>query len=215
MRDSERLYHSGGGTAEYLDENDLTDIKAAIHKCEICFSSTNNKYFFRNGELQFDVRNSVQYAIFLYYLSNCLYMNGKEEKATEIYYLNKILHSLEIFYAVELPSHFTMEHPLGSVFGRAEYGDYFSFYQGCTVGGNYFGDELYYPVIGDYVAMYSNSKILGKSHIGNHCIIAANTYIINTDIPDYSIVFGQYPDLVIKDGCRDRILQAERLTWKI
>lgn len=118
-----------------------------------------------------------------------------------------MLNGVDLFYAIELPEHWNCEHPLSSVMGRAKYGDYFFFYQGCTVGGNH---HLEYPVLGHHVTMYSNSKILGKSHIGSNVIIAANAYVKDTDIPDNSIVFGQFPNLTIKP-IRDKI---EDIFWR-
>jgi len=47
--------------------------------------------------------------------------------------------------------------------------------------------------------MYSNSKILGKSRIGNNVWISANTYIKDEDVPSDTIVFGQSPNLIFKD----------------
>jgi serine O-acetyltransferase len=96
---------------------------------------------------------------------------------------------------VELPESFFFEHPLGMVLGRAKYGDEFFAMQGCTVGGN----KMKYPEIGKNVKMYSNSKILGKAIIGDNVLIAANTYIKGESIPSNSIVFGQSPNLIIKD----------------
>jgi serine O-acetyltransferase len=82
--------------------------------------------------------------------------------------------------------------------GRAKYGNRFFFYQGCTVGGNRNKGILEYPVIGENVTMYSDSKIIGNSIIGNNVLISANAYIKNEKIPDNSIVFGQSPNLIIK-----------------
>ncbi len=48
--------------------------------------------------------------------------------------------------------------------------------------------------------MFSNSKVLGESVIGNNVIIAANAYVINQNIPDNSIVFGQSPHNIIKEN---------------
>jgi len=93
-----------------------------------------------------------------------------------------------------MPDVFSLDHPVGSVMGRAEYGNYFSFTQNCTVGNN----KGIYPTIGENVTMMSGSKILGKTKIGNNAIIAANTYIKDTDIPSNCLVFGQSPNLVIK-----------------
>jgi serine O-acetyltransferase len=119
------------------------------------------------------------------------------------------MNSVELFYAIELPKHFCMEHPLGTVLGRAQYGDYFFFYQGCTVGGN----NSYYPVIGNNVTMYSNSKVLGNSHIGDNVVIGANAYIKDTDIPENSIVFGQYPDNIIKSSMNNKIDDINKSLW--
>lgn len=67
--------------------------------------------------------------------------------------------------------------------------------QGCTVGGN----KGKYPIIGENVKMFSNSKIVGSSVIGNNVWLSANVYIKDTNIPDNSIVFGTTPNLIIKD----------------
>ena len=47
--------------------------------------------------------------------------------------------------------------------------------------------------------MYSNSTIIGETTIGNYVIISSGTYIKNENIPDNCIVFGQSPNLVIKE----------------
>lgn len=111
-----------------------------------------------------------------------------------MYSLNKALHGLDLYHGIELPAIWGVEHPVGSVMGRAVYGDRFFFYQGCTIGGS--GGA--YPRLGTDVIMYSNSKILGDSVIGNRVILSANTYVIKKNIPDNSIVFGQGRDLTIK-----------------
>ncbi len=53
-------------------------------------------------------------------------------------------------------------------------------------------------MLGNNITMYSNSKILGKSKIGDNVIIGANAYVKDTDIPDNSMVFGEFPNLIIK-----------------
>lgn len=136
--------------------------------------------------------------------------------AEKVYLLNKALHAVELFYADKLPDIWGAEHPLGSVMGRAKYGDHLFFYQGCTVGGSWVGNKLLYPTLGEYVTMFSNSKILGNSHIGNHVVLAANAYVINCDIPDYSYVYpsidGRNP-LIIKSN-KDKIAQREMNFWQ-
>lgn len=156
----------------------------------------NNKYF--SGSI--NPLNGVMYTNYLYWLSRSLFEGNNEEVASMVYGLNKMLHAVDLMYGIDLPKHWSCEHPLGAVMGRAEYGDYFFFYQGCTVGGNYNAGKLQYPTIGNNVKMYSNSKIIGDSHIGNNVIISANTYLINETVPDNSIVFGQSPNIIIKEN---------------
>ena len=112
----------------------------------------------------------------------------------KIYALNKMISSADIYYEVNMPDVWFCDHPQGSVIGRATYGNFFSFTQGCTVGNN----KGLYPVIGEHVHMLSNSKILGNCNVGDHVIMAANSYIIDRDIPAFSIVFGAKPNVVIK-----------------
>lgn len=57
---------------------------------------------------------------------------GDTVLADKIYYLNKMMNSVDLFYEIELPMHFGLEHPLGTIMGRAKFGDYFYFYQQCT-----------------------------------------------------------------------------------
>ena len=157
-----------------------------------CFEKSTCKYFQKENGL--NPFNSVMYTNYLYQVGHILYKDGYSQIADKVYYLNKMVNAVDLFYAIELPEHWNCEHPLGSVMGRARYGDYFFFYQGCTVGGNHEN----YPVLGNHVTMYSNSKVLGNSHIGNNVIIGANAYVKDTAIPNNSVVFGQFPNLIIK-----------------
>jgi len=138
--------------------------------------------------------------IFLYYLSHDIYIHRESTVLCDkIYYLNKILNCVDLFYAINLPDAFGAEHPLGSVMGRATYGNGFFFYQGCTVGGTKAKDgTIYYPQLGKDVKMYANSSILGRCKVGNNVQIGAGALVKNEDIPDNSIVFGQSPNLIIK-----------------
>lgn len=147
---------------------------------------------------QIDPFVGVVYCNYLYQVSHLAYKNGWKSIADKVYALNKMLHGVDLFYEVELLEIWSCEHPVGTVMGRAVYGNRFFFYQGCTVGGSRHDGKLYYPVIGEDVVMYSNSKVLGRCRIGNRVVFAANSYVIDQDIPDNSIVFGQKPNLVIK-----------------
>lgn len=104
------------------------------------------------------------------------------------------MNGVDWYWAIELPEHFIVEHPVGSVLGRAGYGDHLTVYQGVTVGGN----KGVYPVLGDYVTLYANATVLGDSRIGHHAVLAAGTLVIDTDIPDCSVVFGNRSSLTVR-----------------
>lgn len=128
------------------------------------------------------------------------------------------MHSVELFYAIELPSIFYFEHPVGTVLGRANYGNHFFAFQGCTVGVNYEKDgSISRPSIGENVLMLANSSIIGRSTIGNNVIISSGCQIINTDVPDNSIVFNQSKELIVKqlnsDTIKDRIRMITHFSY--
>lgn len=186
------------------DEDVITSIFPKVKdRLEYNFKHSGNKYYSRNGIVYFNPFHSGQWCIFLYYLSNSIYMESKENSITcdKIYYLNRMLNGCDLFYQVKLPDIFALDHPLGTVIGRGTFKNYFTFAQGCTVGNN----KDIFPEFGERVKMLSNSKVLGNSKIGNNVIIAANTFIKDTNIPDNSLVFGSSPQLIIKNYSADEI----------
>ena len=104
------------------------------------------------------------------------------------------MNACDLFYEVELPEIFKLDHPVGSVMGRAMYADHFTFGQNCTVGNN----RGVFPVIQENVRMAANSMILGDCLVGENSIIGAGACVKDENIPDNSIVFGQSPNLIIK-----------------
>lgn len=199
-------------SVEFFENNRILDL--VLDRLEECLKTWNNKYVNNDDKIYFKIEHSVSYSIFLYILSNELHKIGKNEAASYVYYLNKIMHSLDWFYAIDLPAHFGAEHPLGSVLGRAEYGDYFFVYQGCTVGGNRRKEKLYYPRMGNNLLMYANSTIIGDSYIGDNVVIAANSFIKDDVIPDNCIVFGQSPNLKIKERSKDEMCDMTNHLWR-
>lgn len=181
----------------------LTEAAIAVFpKLELNFAESPNKYFSveidGNRVPKFDPFHSIQWMTFLYYLSHELYLR-ESDLCDKVYYLNKIMHAVDLFYAIELPEIWSAEHPLGSVMGRAKYSNGFFFYQGCTVGGTRDKEKkALYPVIEENVKMYANSSILGRCHIGRNAQIGAGALVKNQDVPADSIVFGQSPNLIIK-----------------
>ena len=171
-------------------------VDEVLERCKFCFAATPNKYYAKDGEVYFNPFHSGQYTIFLYYLSNSIFKLNSAHSllADKIYYLNKIMNGCDLFYEITLPAIFMLDHPVGTVMGRAQYGNYFTFGQNCTVGNN----KGVFPVIGESVKMSAASMILGNSKIGNHVILGAGACVKDQVIPDYSLVFGSSPQLLIK-----------------
>jgi serine O-acetyltransferase len=159
------------------------------------------KYFNEKGNVYFNHLQSDQYAMYIYMLSRYIHLNTDDTQIpTKLYYLNKALHSVDIYFRTELPSAFLFVHPLGSILGRAKFADYFVMYQNCTVGCL---NEGVFPTFEGKVIMYSNSNVLGNCVIGDNVCVASGTSVINTNIPSNSIVLGEYPNYIIKENKKD------------
>ena len=114
-------------------------------------SRIRNKYY-ANATLLSPLQ-SCQYAMFLYFLSRAF----KRSQAKDMTYnLLKMVSGADIFHQIELPETFFFAHPVGSVLGRAAYGNHFMFAQGVTVGNN----KGAYPTFGDCVCLNSGVKVL-------------------------------------------------------
>ena len=136
------------GNSEKKTLEQAVDI--TLSRCEYCFSHTKNKYYSRYEKIYFNPFHSGQYSIFLYFLSNSLFSIDPIKNRTladRVYYLNKCLNGLDLFYEINMPKVFFLDHPVGSVIGRADYGEFFSFSQNCTIGNN----KGFYPKIGSNV----------------------------------------------------------------
>ena len=181
----------------------------AWNRASHCFSCCSNKYFVQNGESIFDPYHGGQYTIFLYLFSNSLHQHN-HTAASKIYLLNRALHSVDLYHEVALPAIWRLDHPLGSVLGRATYSDYLSFAQGCTVGS--IGSD--YPRLGKLITLAPGSYVLGKSVIGDCCIVAPRCMVKNEVIPPFSLVFGESPHLIVKQRDASYFSRHYEGIWK-
>lgn len=164
---------------------------------------------------EFSPYHSDTWAVFLYNLSHELYLAERIHEAECVYYLNKILHSCDWLYAVDLPVHFWSEHSVGSILGRGKYGDYLLTFQGVTVGENRKNGEIYTPIFGDFIILFANATVLGNTRVGSHVIFLANSYVIDEEIPDNCIVFGQSPIIKIKELSAEEVFNRFSKWWKV
>lgn len=128
---SHQLFNNFGESYNICDY-----IETTLWRLEKCFKKNKIKYYTnKNGASYFSPFQTDQYAIFLYILSNTVYKQDNNiPLATKIYYLNKVMHSTDLYYELELPDYWGVVHPIGSVLGRASYNNGLVFYQGCTIG---------------------------------------------------------------------------------
>ena len=190
-------------------KNDLPNIEKcvdiALDRVDYCFKSINVAYYCNeNKESLFNHLNGDHYAHFLYFLSNSIWTETKDEKlSSKIFLLNKALHGLDLFYARTMPDIFLLVHPIGTIIGNASLSNYLTIYQGCTIG-HLDSNNSSVPKIGEHVTMFSNSSLLGNCEIGRNVVIGANSYLINTSIKDDKIVTGQYPNTKISPNKSDK-----------
>ncbi len=176
-------------------------VDAALERVEHCFARLNVKHFGAAGNgVRFNHLHTDQYAMFLYLLSNSIHrMQGSHDLAAKVYGLNKALHAIDVFYEVELPEVFGFQHPVGTVLGRATYGNHFFVYQRCSVGSNVEGRA---PVLGEGVVMFGSSAVIGDCTIGANCWLSFGAVVMDADVPANSVVFGQTPAHVAKPTAR-------------
>jgi serine O-acetyltransferase len=178
-------------------------VQAGLDRIERNHRLQNRKYTRQGDSVCFDHLNTDQYAVFLYYVANSIHqLDGSRELAKKVYALNKALHAVDIYFEFLLPEVFVMQHPVGTVLGRAEYGNYLFVYQQCLVGVGLDGNA---PVLGEGVVLFGGSSIIGNSQIGSNAWISAGSLVLDGSIPDNSLVFGRTPDLTVKPTTRSVI----------
>jgi serine O-acetyltransferase len=171
-----------------------TALTGALEDVAVCFRPARNKYFHRDGAPWFDPFHSGQNTIFLYYLSRRLARAGATSLADRAYGLNKALNGLDLYHGVEMPAVFGLDHPVGSVIGRATMGEGFFFCQNCTVGSS----RGVFPTLGREVTMFAYAAVIGRCAIGDRVILGAGTMVVDQDVPPMSVVTGRSPHLDIR-----------------
>lgn len=179
----------------------LPSAQQAMRRLEHCFSKVNNRYFFDGQQVVFDHLHGDQYAMWLYLLANQLHRDQAPAAwCKKLFLLNKALHGCDIFYEVALPAVFLLVHPLGTVLGRARYGDYLAAYQRVGIGSNH---DIY-PVLGDHITLHPGSSVLGRCKVGDRCSIAAESLLLDRDLPDDTLYIGNPRNHVLRAPSRMR-----------
>jgi serine O-acetyltransferase len=173
----------------------LPSARVAMQRLAHCFSQVNNSYFFDGEQVVFDHLHGDQYAMWLYLLSNQLHRDKAPSAwCKKLFLLNKALHGCDIFYEVALPSVFLLVHPLGTVLGRGHYSDHLIAYQRVGIGSNH---DIY-PTLGAHLTLRPGSAVLGNCTVGDHCSMAAESLLLDRDLPAGSLYIGNPRDHLIR-----------------
>ena len=191
-RQVNRLFDDG---QPVLEDDVLALLPQALGRLEHCFVHINNKYFFDGTSAVFNHLHGDQYSMFLYLLCNTAYNAGANIGVpAKLFLLNKSLHGIDAFYEVELPSIFLFVHPIGTVLGRGQYADYLLVYQRCGVGSNH---DIY-PTLGPYTTLRPGSAVLGQCTLGRNNTLAAESLLLDRDLPNDSVYMGNPRDFVLR-----------------
>ena len=158
---------------------------------------------------QFNVLQSSQHCILLYFLSNTIYRrSGDTAAATRLFLMNKALNGIDLFYEIQMPPVFYIGHSVGIVLAKATYGNYLVLYQNSTVGRH--KDQI--PVIGDRVVLYPNTAVIGRSVIGDDAVLSQGVSAVNKSVPERVIAFrGGGSDLAYQPRPDDLLKEYFRL----
>lgn len=139
---------------------------------------------------QFNVLQSSQHCIYLYYLANTIWKaSGETAAPTRLFLMNKAFNGIDLFYEIGMPEVFYIGHSVGIVLAKATYGNMLVLYQNSTVGRH--KDQI--PVIGDRVVMYPNTAIIGRSVVEDDSVISQGTSVVNKHVPAGSMAFAGTP----------------------
>lgn len=86
--------------------------------------------------------NVNQCALFCLHLQKFLIASGASNLADKVYYFTRVKFNMDIYPTRKLPERFLLVHPIGTILGDANYGNWLVLYQCVTVGGN---PKLEYP----------------------------------------------------------------------
>ena len=176
----------------YRMEGDDIDsaFSLALERLENCFKYlTFPAYCDDNGQTHFSHLHADQYAQFLYYFSNSLWIISQNKPICDkVMALNRLLNNFFFSYKGKLPDIFFLGHPIGSILGNAVYDDFLVVFQNVTI--NTSADEYGNPapILGKGLFLGAGAKIIGNKKIGDRVSISVDTVVYDREIPDDKVV---------------------------
>lgn len=157
---------------------------------------------------QFNVLQSSQHCIYLYFLANTIWKaSGDTAAPTRLFLMNKALNGIDLFYEIAMPEVFYIGHSVGIVLAKATYGNHLVLYQNSTIGRH----KADIPVIGERVVVYPNSAIIGRSVVGDDAVVSQGTSVINKRVPAGQMAFRSGDGLAFSPRPDDLLAEYFRL----
>lgn len=171
------------------EEREITLIFSEVLKrISFNFKHVKSSYYKQQGLAYFDHFNADHMTVLYYEFSRACYKNGLESLATKFFYINKIMHSIDIFYTVEMPNIYLFVHPMGSIIGSGtSFGDRVVIYQGVTLGSNSEGN---YPVLKGNNILFSGASCIGSCQLSDGVVLGANAYCVDESIESFRTVLN-------------------------
>lgn len=148
---------------------------------------TKNKGFFNKVATIF--LNPCFHSVVIFRISQFFHLIKLNIISKVLWYLNRIVFSVDIDYRAELAGGLVLVHGLNVVIGKdVKSKGCLTIYQGVTIGGNgnrynvdRYGKKYYQPIIENNVKLYTNACIFGPVLISENTIIKAGS-IITKDV---------------------------------
>ena len=158
---------------------------------------------------EFNVLQSSQHTIFLYFLANTIWTRSGDTAApTRLFLMNKALNGIDLFYEIAMPQVFYIGHSVGIVLAKATYGNFLVLYQNSTVGRH--KDQI--PVIGERVVLYPNTAVIGRSVVEDDAVVSQGVSVVNKQVPKGAMAFAGPPgELVFRPRPDDLLSEYFRL----
>ncbi len=152
------------------------------------------------GTGHFDHLHSLQYGSFLYLAGRAAWLcEPKSALVDRLFCLNKMVSTIELHPAVDLPGAFLLSHAIGAVLGAASYDEGLVVFQNVTVGR--IGENR--PTIGRNVVLYAGATVTGRATVGDGSVIAAGAQVHNMSVPPRSMVRPTGGSVVVEPLVRD------------
>lgn len=130
------------------------------------------------------------HTVLLYRIAHSFYQHGFTYIPWALSRFNQFATAAEIEYNAEIGPGLFIAHPAGVVIGRgSKIGKNVNVYQRVTLGTHNM-ISIKFPVLEDYVTVFSGATILGDVTIGAGAVIGANS-VVTKDVPKDSLVIDK------------------------